>query len=170
MSREHRGPYVIQKSETVSFIDNLSQVLLFIFCLIINQKGAYIANKRWYIVMLNSNTKSLFFFINLDFYLFKELALGRFFHRVAMCVSVLSPFYVTFSEASHWPSGHMFSSRPLIGQPSFTTKLRNFYLFIFAQKPLGEGGGGHYGLFYIIYFTFYIIFACYIQRGWYFRF
>ena len=31
------------------------------------------------------------------------------------CESVcLSPFHVTFFEASHWPSGHMISSRPLI--------------------------------------------------------
>ena len=52
---------------------------------------------------------------------FKESALGRFFHRVAMsvCPSVCLcvPFHAFFFEASHWPSGHMTRSRPLIGQP-----------------------------------------------------
>ena len=51
-------------------------------------------------------------------YIFKESALGRFFHRVAMSVYVsiyLSPFHVIYFEASHWPSGHMIRSRPLIG-------------------------------------------------------
>ena len=37
----------------------------------------------------------------------KNLPLGRFFHRVAMSMCILSPFHVTFFEASHWPSGHM---------------------------------------------------------------
>ena len=56
-------------------------------------------------------------------YLFsKNRPLGRFFHRVAMSVCGMSPFHVIFFEASHWPSGHMINSRPLIGQPSFTTK------------------------------------------------
>ena len=32
------------------------------------------------------------------------------------CIYILSPFHVIFFEASHWPSGHMISSRPLIGQ------------------------------------------------------
>ena len=53
--------------------------------------------------------------------IFKESALGRFFHRVAMSVYVFicfpSPFHVIFFEASHWPSGHMIRSRPLIGRP-----------------------------------------------------
>ena len=58
---------------------------------------------------------------------FKESPLGRFFHIVAMSVLLsvcfMSPFHVTFFEDSHWPSDPMISSRPLIGQPSFTTKL-----------------------------------------------
>ena len=36
---------------------------------------------------------------------------------------ILSPSDAIFFEASHWPSDHMISLRPLIGQPSFTTKL-----------------------------------------------
>ena len=44
----------------------------------------------------------------------------------------LSPFHVTFFEASHWPSGHMISSKPLIGQLSFTPKLGTW----------GRGGRG----------------------------
>ena len=51
---------------------------------------------------------------------------------VCLCVCLMSPFHAIFSEASDWPSGHMISSWPLIGQPSFT---------FFAQKPLGGGGG-----------------------------
>ena len=46
------------------------------------------------------------------------MALGRFFHRVAMSVYVwiyisicLSPFHVSIFEASHWPSGHMIRSQ-----------------------------------------------------------
>ena len=53
-------------------------------------------------------------------YIFKESALGRFFHRVVMSVHIsiyISPFHVIFFEASHWPSGHMIRSRPLIGRP-----------------------------------------------------
>ena len=68
----------------------------------------------------------------------------------------LSSFHVIFFEASHWPSGHMINSRHLIGQPSFTTKLRgggviNIYFFL-LKSPLvavaatvmgrGRGGGG----------------------------
>ena len=51
--------------------------------------------------------------------------LGRVGHRVAMsvCVSVClsvcvcAPSSAVFFEASHWPSGHMTRSWPLIGQP-----------------------------------------------------
>ena len=47
--------------------------------------------------------------------------LGRVGHRVAMsvCVSVclFAPSGAVFFEASHWPSGHMTRSWPLIGQP-----------------------------------------------------
>ena len=53
--------------------------------------------------------------------IFKESALGRFFHRVAMSVIYLSvclsPSHAIIFEASHWPSGHMIRSRPLIGRP-----------------------------------------------------
>ena len=55
---------------------------------------------------------------------FKESALGRFFHRVAMSVCLfvcLSPSHAIFFEVSHWPLDHMTRSRPLIGQPSFPT-------------------------------------------------
>ena len=49
---------------------------------------------------------------------FKESALGRFFHRVAMSVFLcICPFSCNFFEASHWPSGHMIRSWPLIGRP-----------------------------------------------------
>ena len=36
-------------------------------------------------------------------------------------LSILSPSHAIFFEASHWPSDHMISLRPLIGQPSFPT-------------------------------------------------
>ena len=52
---------------------------------------------------------------------FKESALGRFFHRVAMSVygSVcLSPFHVNFFEASHWP----LDPGPLIIGPGTTIR------------------------------------------------
>ena len=61
--------------------------------------------------------------------IFKESALGQFFHRVAMSVCLMSHFQVISFEASHWPSGHIISSRPLIGQPSFTTKLSTMVIF-----------------------------------------
>ena len=36
----------------------------------------------------------------------------------SQCPSVgLSPSHATFFKASHWPSGHMIRSRPLIGRP-----------------------------------------------------
>ena len=54
--------------------------------------------------------------IGKDFFLSKNRPLGRFFLVVAMSVC-LSPFHVIFFEASHWPSGHMIRSRPLIGRP-----------------------------------------------------
>ena len=35
-----------------------------------------------------------------------------------VCMSVCAvPFHAIFFEASHWPSDHMISLRPLIGQP-----------------------------------------------------
>ena len=37
----------------------------------------------------------------------------------AVFFNLLSPFIVIFYQASHWPSYHIISSRPLIGQPSF---------------------------------------------------
>ena len=57
---------------------------------------------------------------------FKESALGRFFHKVAISVCLflflsVCPFSCDFFQASHWPSDHMTRSRPLIGQPSFPT-------------------------------------------------
>ena len=42
---------------------------------------------------------------------------------VCLCVCLMSPSHAIFFEAFHWHSGHMISLRPLIGQPSFTTKL-----------------------------------------------
>ena len=55
--------------------------------------------------------------------------LGRFFHRVAMSVHVcvcVSPSHAIFFKTSHWPSGHMIRSRPLIGRgggrPSYYTR------------------------------------------------
>ena len=41
---------------------------------------------------------------------------------VSATLSVI-PFSFNFFQAFHWPSGHMISSRPLISQPFFTTKL-----------------------------------------------
>ena len=51
-----------------------------------------------------------------------------------LSVCLFVPFYVIFFEASHWPTDHMINSRPLIGQPSFTTKLSTRYG--------GDGGDG----------------------------
>ena len=42
-------------------------------------------------------------------------------NQLSRCLSVcvfVCPFSCVFFEASHWPSGHMTRSRPLIGQPS----------------------------------------------------
>ena len=36
---------------------------------------------------------------------------------VCLCVCLFAPSSAVFFEASHWPSGHMTRSRPLIGQP-----------------------------------------------------
>ena len=47
-----------------------------------------------------------------------------------LCVD-MSPPHVIYFEASHWPSDHMISSRPLIGQPSsppFHTKLVSSFI------------------------------------------
>ena len=46
--------------------------------------------------------------------------LGRFSHRVALSVRpcVRVRHWMQFFQASHWPSGHMNSSRSLIGPPS----------------------------------------------------
>ena len=41
---------------------------------------------------------------------------------VCLRPSPLSPSHAVFFKASHWPSVHMISSRPVIGQPTFTTK------------------------------------------------
>ena len=52
--------------------------------------------------------------------------LGRSGLVVAMSVNeyiYLSPSYVIYFEASHWPSDHMISLRPLISQPFFPTVL-----------------------------------------------
>ena len=43
--------------------------------------------------------------------------LGRFGLVVAMSVRISSPPHAIVFEASHWPSDHMISSRPLIGKP-----------------------------------------------------
>ena len=63
----------------------------------------------------------------------KNRPLGRFFHIVAMSVylsvCLFVPFSCYFFEASHWPSDPMISSRPLIGQPSLTTKLSQGFIF-----------------------------------------
>ena len=63
----------------------------------------------------------LYYFIS-HFLFFTELAQwAPMSVRVGVCVGTcLSPSHVIFFEASHWPSDHMISSRPLIGQPSFT--------------------------------------------------
>ena len=37
-------------------------------------------------------------------------------HRVAMSVCLYVPFHAIFFDSSHWPSGHMIRSRPLIGR------------------------------------------------------
>ena len=51
--------------------------------------------------------------------IFTESApLGGFSYRVAMSMCASAPLGAVFYEAFHWPSGHMISSRPLIGPPS----------------------------------------------------
>ena len=70
--------------------------------------------------------------------IFKDSALGRFFHRVAMSVCqriCLSPSLAIFFEASHWPSGHMIRSRPLIGRPQ---KIVSKMLEEICFKDFGE--------------------------------
>ena len=60
----------------------------------------------------------------------ERLGLGASFHRIGpsgpirsssrdvrVYVCCLSPSHAIFFEASHWPSGHMTRSRPLIGRP-----------------------------------------------------
>ena len=55
---------------------------------------------------------------------------------MSVCVSLtLSPSHAMFFDASHWPSDHMITSRPLIGQPSFPNILR------WWRAGVGEGGG-----------------------------
>ena len=76
--------------------------------------------------------------------------LGRVGHRVAMsvCMSgcLCAPSSAVFSQASHWPWGHMISSRPLIGPPSLppleTWKLGDSETRTPPQKKWGWGGGG----------------------------
>ena len=43
--------------------------------------------------------------------------------RLYVCI-ILSPPHVIFFKASHWPSDHMISSGPLIGQSSFPPPLK----------------------------------------------
>ena len=55
-----------------------------------------------------------------------------------MCLYVyiyMSPHHVIVSEASHRPSDHLISSRPLIGQPSLGMKKKN------VTSPFSSGGG-----------------------------
>ena len=40
---------------------------------------------------------------------------------IYLSVYIYVPFHVIFFEASHWPSGHMIRSRPLIGRPRAAT-------------------------------------------------
>ena len=67
--------------------------------------------------------------------------LGRCFHRVAMSVCLSVYPLVIFFEASHWPSGHMINTRPLIGHPSFTIKISTpspLRICVFSIWPLPE--------------------------------
>ena len=75
---------------------------------------------------LKAKSKFFFFFFFgkkkffQNFVIFTESSqLGRFSHRVAMSVEMwLCAIGCSFFfEASQWPSGHMISSRPLIGPP-----------------------------------------------------
>ena len=75
-----------------------------------------------------------------------------YFHRLVVAMSVhmsyvcriLSPSHGIFFEASHWPSYHMISLRPLNGQPSFITKLSPPMVVL-----VGDGGGcSYYYLFF----------------------
>ena len=52
----------------------------------------------------------------LDFHLLGPLGQVGLVVDMSVCLSVcLSPSHAIFFEASYWPSGHMISSRPLIG-------------------------------------------------------
>ena len=53
------------------------------------------------------------------------------------------PFNVIYFKASHWPSGHMISSRPLIGEASFTTKLSPSAPPPYPPTPLWANLGSH---------------------------
>ena len=54
------------------------------------------------------------------FYIFTESALGPLRSSSRdVCLHVgMSPPHAIYFKASHWPSDHMISSRPVIGQPS----------------------------------------------------
>ena len=45
----------------------------------------------------------------------KNVPLSQFFHRVAMSIYIYVCINVIFFKASHWPSGYMIRTRPLIG-------------------------------------------------------
>ena len=71
---------------------------------------------------------------------------------VCLC-GCLSPSNAIVFKASHWPSDHMVSSRPLIGQPSFPT--------IWWWLGGGEGGAYiffHFYFFFLIFFYFVVVF------------
>ena len=80
-------------------------------------------------------SNNFFFFFSLIFLIFKASALWANAFLESRCLSVCPLSHEAFFEASHWPKGHMISSRPLIGQPSFTIKLR-WVSFFFCPKAL----------------------------------
>ena len=60
---------------------------------------------------INSSSSSIIFFHQIG-------PLGQFGQVVTISVLIMSPSHAIFFEAPFWPSDHMISSRPIIGQPS----------------------------------------------------
>ena len=99
-------------------------------------------------------TDSMVFFSRLPLVLFTESSIYIYIYIYIYYIYTnicICPLSMHFFKVSHWPSDHMISLRPLIGQPSFTTKLRGcgggggiFLNFFFCLKASWrrQGGGG----------------------------
>ena len=87
--------------------------------------------------LLDNVQKKDAFFLCLPLVVFTESSIYIYILYIYTYICIC-PLSMHFFKVSHWPSDHMISLRPLIGQPSFTTKLR------------GCGGGGGIFLFFFL--------------------